>query len=121
MKENASLDGATLLHGDTYPFNTMMSADRVFVVDWPHAWVGPRRRDAVTLLSNAALRGVDVGEEQPCQRQATRGSRGRGLSRTSRCRSNASVPCYQRNVRRGTADRSSTGALPPTYDSQRRN
>nr|WP_307111129.1 hypothetical protein [Streptomyces demainii] len=100
----------------------MTSADRVFVVDWPHAWVGPRRRDAVTLLSSA-------GPQRRRHRRraalpapgATRGSRGRGLSRTSRCRSNASVPCYQRNIRRSTADRSSMGALPPTYDSRRRN
>ncbi|MEU2686456.1 hypothetical protein ABZ654_21680 [Streptomyces hygroscopicus] len=26
LKEHASLDGATLLHGDTYPFNIMTSA-----------------------------------------------------------------------------------------------
>ncbi|MCQ8187051.1 phosphotransferase [Streptomyces rugosispiralis] len=59
LEENASLDGATLLHGDLYPFNIMLTADRVFVVDWPHAWIGPRHCDAVTLMSSASLSGVD--------------------------------------------------------------
>lgn len=59
LEHNASLVGSTLLHGDLYPFNIMLTADRVFVVDWPHAWVGPRHCDAVTLLSSASLSGVD--------------------------------------------------------------
>ncbi|GAA3367923.1 hypothetical protein GCM10017744_081950 [Streptomyces antimycoticus] len=59
LEENASLDGVTLLHGDLYPFNIMLTADRVFVVDWPHAWIGPRHGDAVTLMSSASLSGVD--------------------------------------------------------------
>ncbi|MFJ2722214.1 phosphotransferase [Streptomyces sp. NPDC087437] len=59
LEQNASLVGSTLLHGDLYPFNIMLTADRVFVVDWPHAWVGPRHCDVVTLLSSAWLSGVD--------------------------------------------------------------
>ncbi|GAB2982733.1 hypothetical protein GCM10023080_056130 [Streptomyces pseudoechinosporeus] len=71
LEENASLDGSTLLHGDLYPFNIMLTADRVFVVDWPHAWIGPRHCDAVTLMSSASLSGVDpqpIAEHHPLTR-----------------------------------------------------
>ncbi|AUA16542.1 phosphotransferase [Streptomyces sp. SID8382] len=71
LEGNASLDGATLLHGDLYPFNIMLTADRVFVVDWPHAWVGPRHCDAVTLISSASLSGLDpqpIAENHPLTR-----------------------------------------------------
>ncbi|GAA0914659.1 MULTISPECIES: aminoglycoside phosphotransferase family protein [Streptomyces violaceusniger group] len=71
LEENASLAGATLLHGDLYPFNIMLTADRVFVVDWPHAWIGPRHCDVVTLMSSASLSGVDprpIAENHPLTR-----------------------------------------------------
>jgi RIO1 family len=32
--------GTTLLHGDLYPFNLLLTPDRVVVIDWPHAWTG---------------------------------------------------------------------------------
>ncbi|MGP3916746.1 phosphotransferase family protein [Nonomuraea sp. 10N515B] len=51
--------GETLLHGDLYPFNVLVSPDRVVVIDWPHAWVGAPYCDVVTLLSSARLSGVD--------------------------------------------------------------
>jgi len=54
-----ALDGQTLLHGDLYPFNIMLTADRVTVIDWPHAWIGASHCDAVTLMSSASLSGVD--------------------------------------------------------------
>ncbi|EXU63618.1 aminoglycoside phosphotransferase [Streptomyces sp. PRh5] len=71
LEGNASLAGATLLHGDLYPFNIMLTADRVFVVDWPHAWIGPRHCDVVTLMSSASLSGVDprpIAENHPLTR-----------------------------------------------------
>ena len=39
LEEHSALlrDGGTLLHGDLYPFNVLLAADRVHVVDWPHA------------------------------------------------------------------------------------
>jgi aminoglycoside phosphotransferase len=52
--EAAPLDGDTLLHGDLYPFNVLLDAGRVHVVDWPHAWVGPAYADVLTLMSTAA-------------------------------------------------------------------
>jgi aminoglycoside phosphotransferase (APT) family kinase protein len=53
------LAGRTLLHGDLYPFNLMLSGRRVYVIDWPHAWVGAPHCDLVPLLSGASLSGVD--------------------------------------------------------------
>jgi len=52
-------DGQTLLHGDLYHFNVMLTPDRVFVIDWPHAWVGAAHCDVVTLLSSATASGID--------------------------------------------------------------
>lgn len=51
--------GETLTHGDLYPFNILLTADRVVVVDWPHAWTGPRHADLVMLLGSVALSGIN--------------------------------------------------------------
>ncbi|MFB9238853.1 aminoglycoside phosphotransferase family protein [Plantactinospora siamensis] len=53
------LAGDTLLHGDLYPFNVLLSPAGVRVVDWPHAWVGAAHCDVLTLLSTATLAGID--------------------------------------------------------------
>jgi hypothetical protein len=66
-----ALAGETLLHGDLYPFNIMLTADRVVVVDWPHAWVGAAHCDVVTLLSSASLSGIDpqsIADSHPLTR-----------------------------------------------------
>jgi len=57
----AALAGQTLLHGDLYPFNIMLTSDRVVFVDWPHAWIGPAPGDVLTLLSSAWVSGLDPG------------------------------------------------------------
>lgn len=70
----SALFGDTLLRGDLYPFNVMLASDRVFVVDWPHAWIGARHCDVVTLLSSASLSGIDpqqVAERHPLTRSVT--------------------------------------------------
>ncbi|MEV5896520.1 aminoglycoside phosphotransferase family protein [Nonomuraea fuscirosea] len=66
-----ALTGRTLLHGDLYPFNIMLRGRRVFVVDWPHAWVGAAHCDLVTLLSGVSLSGLDpqpIAERHPLTR-----------------------------------------------------
>jgi aminoglycoside phosphotransferase len=71
LEENASVAGTTLLHGDLYPFNIMLTTDRVFVVDWPHAWIGARHCDVVTLISSASLSGMDpqpIADSHPLTR-----------------------------------------------------
>jgi len=59
LEAGAQVEGATLLHGDLYPFNLLLTANRVVVVDWAHAWVGAPFCDAVTLLSGTRLSGMD--------------------------------------------------------------
>ncbi|WP_432969205.1 phosphotransferase family protein [Dactylosporangium sp. CA-233914] len=50
-----TLAGDTLLHGDLYAFNVLLDEDRkVYLVDWPHAWVGAAHCDVLTLMSTAA-------------------------------------------------------------------
>lgn len=51
--------GETLTHGDLYPFNVLLTEERVVVVDWPHAWTGPAYADLVMLLGSVALSGLD--------------------------------------------------------------
>jgi hypothetical protein len=68
--------GHTLLHGDLYPFNILVNADRVVVVDWPHAWVGAPYCDVVTVLSSARLSGVDpqpLADAHPLTRHLAHG------------------------------------------------
>lgn len=71
QRSGTALAGETLLHGDLYPFNVMLGRDRVFFVDWPHAWIGAAHCDVLTLLSSAALSGMDpqpLADEHPLTR-----------------------------------------------------
>ncbi|MFI5909919.1 hypothetical protein [Dactylosporangium sp. NPDC051541] len=45
--------GDTLLHGDLYLFNALVSAQRVWIVDWAHAWVGPAYCDVLTVMAGS--------------------------------------------------------------------
>lgn len=49
----------SLVHGDVYPHNILLTPDRVVLVDWPHAHVGRAYLDLLTALSSAALSGLD--------------------------------------------------------------
>ncbi|WP_426503596.1 hypothetical protein ACPPVO_39045 [Dactylosporangium sp. McL0621] len=53
LESAAARDGDTLLHGDLYLFNALVSPSRVYIVDWAHAWVGPRYCDALMLMAGA--------------------------------------------------------------------
>jgi hypothetical protein len=59
LESRAQVTGTTLLHGDLYPFNLLLTPDRVVVIDWPHAWTGAPFCDILTLLSSARLSGID--------------------------------------------------------------
>ena len=54
-----AIAGQTLTHGDLYPFNILLTEERVIFVDWPHAWIGPAHADLVMLLSSVALSGIN--------------------------------------------------------------
>lgn len=51
--------GGSLVHGDLYPHNMLLTGDRVVFVDWPHARLGAPVVDLVTYLSSVAADGVD--------------------------------------------------------------
>ena len=52
-----AVEGTTLLHFDLRADNLMLAADRVLVVDWPHARVGAAWLDAVGLAPSIAMQG----------------------------------------------------------------
>jgi hypothetical protein len=67
----AATAGDTLLHGDLYHFNLLLTPDRVHIVDWPHAWIGAPHCDVLTLLSSTQLSGIDpqpLAEQHPLTR-----------------------------------------------------
>ncbi|MGI5184530.1 phosphotransferase [Dactylosporangium sp. CA-152071] len=51
--------GESLVHGDLYPHNILLTGDRVVFVDWPHARRGSPVIDLVTFLSSVAADGID--------------------------------------------------------------
>jgi Ser/Thr protein kinase RdoA (MazF antagonist) len=55
----AAAQGPSLVHGDLYPHNILLTPSRVVFVDWPHARLGAPAIDLVTVLSSAAADGLD--------------------------------------------------------------
>ena len=51
--------GTTLVHFDLYAHNVLLTADRVLIVDWPHARLGAPVIDLVMTLASAAADGID--------------------------------------------------------------
>ena len=52
-----AVEGTTLLHFDLRADNLLLAADRVFVVDWPHARVGAAWLDAAGFAPSIAMQG----------------------------------------------------------------
>lgn len=74
LEAAADVAGTTLLHGDLYPFNLLLTPDRVVFIDWPHAWIGGPFCDLVMLLSSTRLSGVDpqpIAATHPLTRDLT--------------------------------------------------
>jgi aminoglycoside phosphotransferase (APT) family kinase protein len=55
--------GDTLLHFDTRADNLLLTEDRVYVVDWPHAMLGQPWVDLVGLAPSVAMQGGPPPEE----------------------------------------------------------
>jgi aminoglycoside phosphotransferase (APT) family kinase protein len=53
----AAVDGDTLLHADVRADNILLSGDRVWFVDWPHACTGAAWVDLVLLAPSVAMQG----------------------------------------------------------------
>jgi hypothetical protein len=51
--------GESLVHFDLYPHNVLLSDERVYLVDWPHARRGNPLVDLVSVLSTVAVTGAD--------------------------------------------------------------
>lgn len=49
--------GDSLVHGDLYPHNVLLTDDRAVIVDWPHARRGNPLIDVITLLSTTVVFG----------------------------------------------------------------
>jgi len=55
--------GDTLLHGDLRADNVLLTDDRVWLVDWPHATVGAPWLDLLFMLPSVAMQGgVDIAD-----------------------------------------------------------
>ncbi len=55
--------GTTLLHFDTRADNLLLTEDRVYVVDWPHARIGQPWVDLVMMAPSVAMQGGPSPEE----------------------------------------------------------
>jgi len=70
--------GSTLLHCDVRADNVLLTADRVVLVDWPHACIGAAWIDLVGFLPSVAMQGGppawEVFERHPLGRAAPRES-----------------------------------------------
>ncbi|MFC7386743.1 aminoglycoside phosphotransferase family protein [Sphaerisporangium rhizosphaerae] len=59
----AATEGDSLVHGDIRADNLLLTDDEVFVVDWPHAFLGPRWFDVVAMLPSVRMQGGPPPEE----------------------------------------------------------
>jgi aminoglycoside phosphotransferase (APT) family kinase protein len=68
------LSGGGLLHNDVRADNIVLTRDRVYFVDWPHAALGPAWADLVGFLPSVAMQGGpppwEVFEASPFARNA---------------------------------------------------
>jgi aminoglycoside phosphotransferase (APT) family kinase protein len=65
IEENvaAAVEGNTLLHSDVRADNLLLTDDRVWFVDWPHACTGAAWMDAVLMAPSVAMQGGPAPEE----------------------------------------------------------
>src|SRR5690606_2630272 len=53
----SALAGDTLVHGDVRADNVLLDGERTWLIDWPHATVGPRWLDLLLMLPSIAMQG----------------------------------------------------------------
>jgi aminoglycoside phosphotransferase (APT) family kinase protein len=58
-----AVEGETLVHLDLRADNLLLTDDRVYLVDWPHAHVGAAWVDAITFAPSLAMQGGPEPEE----------------------------------------------------------
>jgi aminoglycoside phosphotransferase (APT) family kinase protein len=69
----AAVAGETLLHFDTRADNLVLTPERVYVVDWPHACIGAAWVDLIGFAPSVAMQGGPVPEELLARYPAARG------------------------------------------------
>jgi aminoglycoside phosphotransferase (APT) family kinase protein len=69
---SAAVQGDTLLHFDLRADNLLITPQRVFVVDWPHACVGAAWVDLVAFAPSVAMQGGPDPEELLMRHPATK-------------------------------------------------
>ena len=67
-----ALEGETLLHVDTRADNILLTPERTWFVDWPHARVGPSWVDVVALAPSVTMQGGPPPEEVIARHSAYR-------------------------------------------------
>ncbi|MCY3913411.1 MAG: phosphotransferase [Chloroflexi bacterium] len=67
-----ALEGDTLLNHDIRADNILLTRDRVWFVDWPHAFVGPPWLDAVGFAPSVTMQGGPPPEEVISRHSACR-------------------------------------------------
>ena len=67
-----ALEGDTLLNHDIRADNILLTPDRVWFVDWPHAFVGPPWLDAVGFAPSVTMQGGPPPEEVIARHSACR-------------------------------------------------
>ena len=71
-----ALAGDTLLHMDIRADNILLTADRVWFVDWPHALIGPGWLDVVAFAPSVTMQGGPLPEEVISRHSACRTANG---------------------------------------------
>ena len=82
MEETAggALEGETLLHVDTRADNILLTPERTWFVDWPHARVGPAWVDVVTFTPSVTMQGGPPPEEVVGRHSAYRAAAGAAVT-----------------------------------------
>ena len=75
-----ALKGETLLHTDLRADNILLTPERTWFVDWPHASIGPAWLDVVALAPSVTMQGGPPPEEVIARHYACRGGDGDAIT-----------------------------------------
>ncbi len=76
----SALEGDTLAHADLRADNILLTPERVWFVDWPHACVGPAWLDVVALAPSVTMQGGPPPEEVIARHWACRAADGDAIA-----------------------------------------
>ena len=76
----SALTGETLLHTDLRADNILLTPERTWFVDWPHASIGPPWLDVVALAPSVTMQGGPTPEEVIAKHSACRAGDGDAIT-----------------------------------------